>query len=248
MATKSAIVTGAATGIGLSIARRLSAEGMRVGVLDLDKAGAEAAAGTLENAVALAANVADEASVDAAFADFGGAPDLVVNNAGIVRFGGLADLSVEDFRSVIDVNLMGVYVMTRAATRAMRQRGSGQVISITSINAYSPGPGAGAYPCSKSAVAQLMKQFAVEYAEEGLRYNSIAPGFIDGGMSTPIYADPKVRAARSGGVPQKRLGTPEDIADAVLFLSSPQASYINGHDLVVDGAVTHAVLKNLPRE
>jgi NAD(P)-dependent dehydrogenase (short-subunit alcohol dehydrogenase family) len=93
-----------------------------------------------------------------------------------------------------------------------------------------------------------MRQFALEYGEQGLRFNSIAPGFIDGGMSAPIYADPAVRAARSGGVPLKRLGTPEDIAEAVAYLDSPAGSYVNGHDLVVDGGVTHAVLKSLPRK
>lgn len=130
----------------------------------------------------------------------------------------------------------------------MAERGSGHIVSLTSINAYGPGPGSGAYPASKAAVKQLMKQFSLEYGEAGLRFNSIAPGFIDGGMSTPIYADPKVRAARSKGVPLGRLGTPEDIAQAVLFLDSPAGAYINGHDLVVDGGVTHTVLKNLPRE
>lgn len=130
----------------------------------------------------------------------------------------------------------------------MAERGSGHIVSLTSINAYGPGPGSGAYPASKAAVKQLMKQFSLEYGEAGLRFNSIAPGFIDGGMSTPIYADPKVRAARSKGVPLGRLGAPEDIAQAVLFLDSPAGAYINGHDLVVDGGVTHTVLKNLPRE
>ena len=93
-----------------------------------------------------------------------------------------------------------------------------------------------------------MKQFALEYGGQGLRFNSIAPGFVDGGMSTPIYADPKIRAARSGGVPLGRLATPDDIANAVLMLDSDRASYISGVDLLVDGALTHAVLKNLPRE
>ena len=93
-----------------------------------------------------------------------------------------------------------------------------------------------------------MRQFALEYGEHGIRANSVAPGFIDGGMSTSIYADPKVRAARSKGVPLGRLGTPEDIAQAILFLDSDGGAYVNGHDLVVDGAVNHAVLKNLPRE
>jgi NAD(P)-dependent dehydrogenase (short-subunit alcohol dehydrogenase family) len=92
-----------------------------------------------------------------------------------------------------------------------------------------------------------MKQFALEYGVNGLRFNSVAPGFIDGGMSAPIYADPKVRASRTGGVPLARLGSPEDIANAICFLDSEAGSYINAHDLVIDGGVTHAVLKNLPR-
>lgn len=246
--TKSAIVTGAAKGIGLEIAQQLSANGYRVGLIDVDVTALDTAAASMENAVALPANVTEAADVAKAFDIFGEVPDLVVNNAGVVRFGALADLSVADFKGAMDINVNGVFIMTREATQRMLKRGSGQVISLTSINAYSPGPGAGAYPASKSAVLQLMKQFAVEYAEFGLRFNSIAPGFIDGGMSTEIYADPKVRAARSNGVPQKRLGTPDDVAKAVLFLDSDGASYINGHDLVVDGAVTHAILKNLPRE
>lgn len=246
--SKTAIVTGAANGIGLEIARHLCADGYHVGLMDVDAQALEIACHKLAKAVALPGSVTSESDAKKAFDTFGETPDLVINNAGVVRFGPLGELSVEDFRATIDINLNGVFIMTREATQRMLPRGSGQVISLTSINAYSPGPGAGAYPCSKSAVLQLMKQFAVEYAEYGLRYNSIAPGFIDGGMSTPIYADPKVRAARANGVPQKRLGTPEDIAQAVLFLASDAASYINGHDLVVDGAVTHAILKNLPRE
>lgn len=246
--SKTAIVTGAANGIGFEIARHLCADGYKVGLMDVDAQALEIACHKLTSAVPLQGSVTSESDAKKAFDTFGETPDLVINNAGVVRFGPLGELSVEDFRATIDINLNGVFIMTREATQRMLPRGSGQVISLTSINAYSPGPGAGAYPPSKSAVLQLMKQFAVEYAEHGLRYNSIAPGFIDGGMSTPIYADPKVRAARANGVPQKRLGTPEDIAQAVLFLASDAASYINGHDLVVDGAVTHAILKNLPRE
>ncbi|MEM7568523.1 MAG: SDR family NAD(P)-dependent oxidoreductase [Pseudomonadota bacterium] len=247
MPVKTALVTGAANGIGLEIARSLGVQGARVGLIDVDETALETACHVVDNAVPLVGSVASESDVSDAFDAFGDTPELVVNNAGIVRFGPLSELSVDDFRTVIDINLMGVYIVTREATQRMRHAGRGQVISLTSINAYSPGPGAGAYPPSKSAVLQLMKQFALENAEYGLRYNSIAPGFIDGGMSTPIYADPKVRAARTKGVPQKRLGTPQDIASAVLFLASEEASYINGHDLVVDGAVTHAILKNLPR-
>lgn len=246
--SRSAIITGSANGIGAAIATLLAANGYKVGILDRDEAAVEARCVDIDGAVPLSCDVCDPKAVDNAFDRFGGAVDLLVNNAGIVRFGQLADQSDEDIRAALEVNLFGVLWATRSAVRRMAPRGSGHVISLTSINAYGPGPGSGAYPASKAGVKQLMRQFALEYGEAGLRFNSIAPGFIDGGMSTPIYADPKVRALRTAGVPLGRLGTPEDIAQAVLFLDSPQGAYINGHDLVVDGGVTHAVLKNLPRE
>lgn len=246
--TRSAIITGSANGIGAAIAALLAENGYRVGILDLDEAAVTARCGAIAGAVPLTCNVCDPAAVATAFDTFGDAPDLVVNNAGIVRFGQLAEQSDDDIRMVIEVNLMGVFNISREAVRRMERRGSGHVISLTSINAYGPGPGSGAYPASKAAVKQLMKQFTLEYGDKGIRFNSIAPGFIDGGMSAPIYANPKVRAARSAGVPLGRLGTPEDIAQAVLFLDSEAGAYINGHDLVVDGGVTHSVLRNLPRE
>ena len=246
--SRSAIVTGSANGIGATIATLLADKGYRVGILDRDEQAVRERCAVIDGAVPLPCDVCDPAAVERAFDAFGSAPDLLVNNAGIVRFGELAQQSDEDIRMTIEVNLMGVLWTTRSSVRRMAENGSGHVISLTSINAYSPGPGSGAYPASKAAVKQLMKQFALEYGDVPIRFNSIAPGFIDGGMSTPIYADPKVRAARSKGVPLGRLGTPEDIANAVAFLDSTEGAYINGHDLVVDGAVTHAVLKNLPRE
>ncbi len=247
MKGRTALVTGAAAGIGAAIADLLATRGYSVALLDRDGDAVAATAARLPGAMALAADVTSESEAARAFDSLPFVPDLLVNNAGIVRFGLLADQSVSEFRQVIEVNLVGAYIMARAAVQRMLPRGSGHVVSLTSINAYSPGPGAGAYPASKSAVLQLMRQFALEYGEQGLRFNSIAPGFIDGGMSAPIYADPAVRAARSGGVPLKRLGTLEDIAEAVAFLDSPAGGYVNGHDLVVDGGVTHAVLKSLPR-
>jgi NAD(P)-dependent dehydrogenase (short-subunit alcohol dehydrogenase family) len=246
--TKTAIVTGGATGIGEQICRTLKGAGYRVGVLDIDGAAADNIAETLEDGIALHADVTDADSVKAAYDTFGDPPDLVVNNAGVVRFGLLGEQEIDEIVAVMNINFMGVYYMAREAVNRMMPRGSGHIISLTSVNAYGPGPGSGAYPASKAAVKQLMRQFALEYGEHGIRANSVAPGFIDGGMSTSIYADPKVRAARSKGVPLGRLGTPEDIAQAVLFLDSDGGTYVNGHDLVVDGAVNHAVLKNLPRE
>ena len=245
---RTAIVTGGGAGLGAEICAALDSAGYRVGVLDVSADLARETAVRLGDAVALTADVTDTGQIAAAFDAFGEAPDLVVNNAGIVRFGLLADQSPADFRAVIEVNLIGPYLVSREAVRRMLPRGGGHLIGLTSINAYGPGPGSGAYPAAKSGLLQMMRQFAVEYGPQGIRANTIAPGFIDGGMSAPIYADPKVRASRSRGVPLGRLGTPADVAATVLFLDSPGAAYITGQDIVVDGGVTHAVLRNLPRE
>jgi NAD(P)-dependent dehydrogenase (short-subunit alcohol dehydrogenase family) len=246
---KTAIVTGGAAGLGAAICLRAAQAGYRVGVLDLDRSACEARAATLPGSghVALQADVTNPAQVAAAFGTFGDVPDFVVNNAGIVRFGPLVEQSVEEFKRVVDVNLIGVYVVAREAARRMLPRGSGSIVSITSVNALTPGPGSGAYPATKAAVAKLTEHLSLELGPSGIRVNCVAPGFIDGGMSTPIYADPRVRASRGGAVPLRRLGTVEDVANAVVWLGSDEAAYVNGHQLVVDGGVAHSVLMQLPR-
>ncbi len=245
---KQAIVTGAGAGIGACVAKRLHEEGYRVGVLDINMEQSASVVSGLENAIALQADVTLEDSVVAAFEEFGEIPDVLVNNAGIVRFGTLHEHSVAEFQQTVNVNLVGVYIAARTAAIKMIERGSGNIINFTSVNAISPSPGIGAYPAAKAGVAKLTEQMAIEWGPLGLRVNSIAPGFIDAGMSVPIYADPKVRKLRGGAVPSKRLGTAEDIANAVIFLTSEQASYINGHQLVVDGGVVNSGMAHLSRE
>lgn len=245
---KTAIVTGGGAGLGAAIAARASREGYRVGVFDLDRAKADSVAASLANAAAFQVDVADERSVEAALDAFGAVPDLLVNNAGIVRFGALLDQSLADFRKVVEVNLLGTYVPAWLVAKRMAARGSGVIVNMTSINAVTPGPGAGAYPATKAAVGKLTEHMALEWGPLGLRVNCVAPGFIDAGMSAPIYADPGVRALRGGAVPQRRLGLAEDVAAAVMFLASDDAAYINGHQLVVDGGVVHSLLSQLPRE
>jgi len=245
--TKHAIVTGAATGLGACIAERVSRAGYRVGVLDVSREATRARADAIEGAVALVADVSDEAAVEAALDEFGVVPDLVVNNAGIVRFGPLLDLSALDWRAVVDVNLTGTFVMARAAAARMVERGRGCIVNVTSMNGVAPGPNAGAYGATKAAVALLTQQMALEWGPLGLRVNAVAPGLIDGGMSAPIYADAEVRAARESKVPLRRLGSPDDVADAVLFLASDAASYVTGQNLLVDGGVTMGMIGQLPR-
>jgi NAD(P)-dependent dehydrogenase (short-subunit alcohol dehydrogenase family) len=242
---KKAIVTGGAGDIGRAIAKRLAAEGWQVGLLDIGGEALQRGAAEL-GATPLASSVTDEASVEAALTAFG-APDLIVNNAGIGRFGPLLELSLADFRSVVEVNLIGAFITARAAARHMAKRGSGVIINITSINALTTGPNSGGYPAAKAGLAKLTEQMAQEWGPLGLRINAIAPGFIDAGISTPFYADPKVRASRGGAVPSRRLGIADDVASAVMFLASDAASYINGHQLVVDGGVSVSLLSQLPR-
>jgi NAD(P)-dependent dehydrogenase (short-subunit alcohol dehydrogenase family) len=243
------LVTGGAKGLGAGICRLAAHAGYAVAVLDLDRGDCEALVKTLAGSGhrALRANVARETEVAMAFDELGVVPDVVVNNAGIVRFGPLVEQTVDDFRAVVDVNLIGTYVVAREAALRMLPRGSGVIINMSSINALNPGPGAGAYPATKAAVANLTEHLALELGPSGIRVNCVAPGFIDGGMSTPIYADAKVRQLRGGAVPLRRLGEVADIANAVLWLASDESRYVNGHQLVVDGGVAHSVLSQLPR-
>lgn len=243
----SAIVTGAGQGIGASIAAALVEAGYRVGVLDVDAKAAARVATRLDNAVALHASVTDPASIGAALDAFGETPDLWVNNAGIVRFGPLIDLSLDDWRAVTEVNLTGCFVASRAVARGMLERGSGCIINVTSMNGIAPGPNSGAYGPTKAAVALLTQQMALEWGPGGLRVNAVAPGLIDGGMSTAIYADANIRKARESKVPLGRLGRPEDVAQAVVYLASDAAGYVTGQNLLVDGGVTMGIIGQLPR-
>lgn len=237
------LVTGAGRGLGAAIARAFLARGHRVGALDLSHDAELTAAGVQ----ALVGSVADEADVLAAFDRFG-TPDVVVNNAGIVRFGPLAHLSVADFDAVLGVNLRGTFLVARtAAQRWMAEGRGGVVVNVTSMNGVAAGPNAGAYGATKAGVALLTSQMAIEWGPHGIRVNAVAPGLIDAGMSEPIYADPATRAARESKVPLRRLGTADDIARTVLFLASDDAAYITGQNVVVDGGVTGSIIAHLPR-
>lgn len=248
------IVTGAGRGIGAEIARAAARQGKPVGVLDVDRSGAEAIAREIiadgGNAIALVASTNDEDQVQAAVEQFHeafGAPKLLVNNAGVVRFGPLLDLSAQDWRLVVDVNLTGTFICARTVAVVMKQSGGGSIVNITSMNGVAPGPNGGAYGSTKAGIALLTQQMAIEWGPLGIRVNAVAPGLIDGGMSEPIYADPEIRLARESKVPLGRLGVSEDIAKVVLFLGSDDASYITGQNILVDGGVTMSMIANLPR-
>ena len=241
--TRLAVITGGGGGIAAAISAQALAAGYRVVSLDL-----VAERATDPSIECLAVDVSDETAMADALASLGAVPDLLVNAAATIRFGPLLARSPEDFGRVIDVNICGTFIPARLSARGMAARGSGVIINLTSINALNPGPNTGAYPCSKAALVSLTAQMAVEWGPLGIRVNSLAPGFIDAGMSNSTYADPRIRAERAAGVPIGRLGTAQDIAAAVMFLASDAAAYVHGHHLVVDGGVSVSLLRHLRRE
>lgn len=250
---RSVIVTGAGQGLGHAIAAAASDEGWTVGVLDRAAAAATAVASTLPGAVPLVADVTDVESIESALDAFADAttvpaPDGLVCNAGIVRFGPLLDHDVAEWRRVVDVNLTGTFVTATAVARRMiAAERAGSIVTITSMNGVAPGPNAGAYGAAKAGAARLTQQMALEWGPTGIRVNAVAPGLIDAGMSQAIYADAEIRRRRSAAVPLGRLGTGADVAAAVMFLLSDASTYITGTELLVDGGVTNSIIANLPR-
>ena len=245
---KTAIVTGAGAGIGKAICQKLSQNNYRVGMLDLNEENVNEASKGVENSFPLLGDVTNQESIKKAFEKFGEIPDLLVNNVGIVLFGPLEEHSVEDYSKSLNINLLGSFITSRILINDMIKRGSGSIINMSSVNGVNPGIGIGAYPASKAGIISMTQQMAIEWGKFGIRVNCISPGFIDAGMSKPIYEDPKVRELRGRAVPSGRLGEADDIANAVLFLDSENASYVNGHNLVVDGGVISSVIAQLPRE
>ena len=239
---RSMVVTGGARGLGAAIARTAAERGYDVVTIDV-----EPVMWSFPNVTSRVASVADEDAIEAIFDEIC-LPDVVVNNAGIVRFAPLVDLAAQDFRAVVDVNLVGTFLVARAAARRwIAAKQPGCVVNVTSMNGAAAGPNAGAYGSSKAAIALLTSQMALEWGRHGIRANAVAPGLIAAGMSEPIYADPDTRIARESKVPLGRLGTADDVAEVVLFLASDGAAYVHGQNIMVDGGVTGSVIAHLPR-
>jgi NAD(P)-dependent dehydrogenase (short-subunit alcohol dehydrogenase family) len=238
-----AVVTGGAGGLGREIARRLQSDGWQVALLDLPTSDVRTVADEM-GVTALPADVTDETATEAALSAFAVPLGLMVNNAGVVRFGALLDQPASEFEAVLRINLLGTLIGAKAAARRMKPGSA--IVNITSKNGIHPVPSTGAYGPSKAGVAMLTQIMALEWAHLGIRVNSVAPGALIDGMSAPLYADARVRAAREATIPAGRLGTAFDVANAVAFLASRDASYITGQNLVVDGGVTATILSGLP--
>jgi 3-oxoacyl-[acyl-carrier protein] reductase len=234
---KVAVVTGAAQGIGLEIARGFLTHGARVVIADLSSDMAEDAAASLgPGVVGLACDVTQEAAVqhlvDTTVERFGRL-DVYVNNAGITRDASLKKMSVNDFDAVITTHLRGTWLGVRAATAVMREAKSGSVVNISSLSGKSGNPGQTNYSAAKAGIVGLTKAAAKEVAHHGVRVNAIQPGLIRTAMTEAMPRD--VFAAREADIPMKRAGEPSEVAGAAVFLASDLASYITGAVLEVGG-------------
>ena len=252
---KVALVTGAARGIGLAVAKRFLGESYRVALLDIEGELLQQSVKALndpDNTLAIHADVSDADAVAKAFAavqDRFGRLDALVNNAGIAIFKPLLETTQADWDRVLAVNLTGPFLCTQAAAPLMREHGGGAIVNITSISALRASTLRTAYGTSKAGLAHLTKQFAVELATLGIRVNAVAPGPVDTAMAKAVHT-PAIRADYHDTIPLNRYGLETELSDAVFFLCSDRASYISGQMLAVDGGfeATGIGLPTLRRE
>ena len=244
MKGKTAIVTGSARGIGYGTATCLARKGANVVIGDMDAAAARASAEKLSRetgakAIGVQCDVTVRSQVEAMIADakkkFGGV-DILVNNAGICPFVEVMDMSEEMFKRTIDVNLTGAFHCTQLAGRLMIEQGrGGRVVFITSLAVNVTASAQADYAASKAGLHMLMKSFAIALGRHGITCNAIAPGMILTDMTRHHWEQPEPAAFIKTRVPVGRIGTPEDIGNAVALLCADEAAYINGVGIIVDG-------------
>lgn len=254
LAGRICVVTGAASGIGAAVADALGQVGARVVLLDNNAAGCEVTATRLRSAgaevLALTVDISQADPVHAAarkVQDVWGTPYALVNNAGLLRPGGLADVSLDDWNYVLSVNLTGYLLCARAFGAPMRAAGEGAIVNVASISALFPQSASGAYSASKAGVLQLSRQMAIEWGPHGVRSNAICPGMIRTPLSAAFYEEPGFEARRAAVTASRRIGEPHDIAHVALFLASARSSYVNGAELLVDGGMANMLMDMVPR-
>lgn len=239
---KVAVITGASRGIGKSIALALAAQGATIVAMDMDQAATEAVVAELQaagaKALAVVGNVTVTADVDrmieAAVEAFGRV-DILVNNAGITRDGLIMRMKDEEWDAVLNVNLKGAFVCTRAAFKVMSKQRYGRIVNIASVVGQMGNAGQANYCASKAGLIGLTKSNAREMAKRNVTVNAVAPGFIATAMTDALPE--KVREELAAQIPLERLGSADDIANAVTFLASEASAYITGHVLSVNGGM-----------
>ncbi len=240
-----ALVTGAGSGIGKAIARRLAAGGCRVAATDVQEERVSEVARMIRDeggdALAIAADVAKQEDVDRMTAEtvsaFGGL-DVVVNNAGVGSAAFIESVQDSEIERVFGVNLVGVIRVTRAATPYLKESGRGRIVNVASVEGIRGSGLLPVYSATKAGVIGVTRANAVELARFGVTVNAVCPGPIQTEMLSPLLADERYHEKLIKGVPMRRLGVPEDVAGAVAFFASEESSFITGNVLVIDGGMT----------
>lgn len=248
------VVTGAGSGIGRSAALALAAHGAAVALIGRSATNIQAVANEVlaagGKAIALTCDTSrpDEVAAAAACTERDLGPcNVLVNSAGILKAGSLVDLPLDDWRSVMDINLTGYFLCAQAFGRGMLARGHGSVVHIASITAEHATPHSGSYAVAKAGVVMLSRQLALEWGPLGVRSNTVCPGMTWTGMTQASYSRPGESEHRSKVIPLGRIAQPEEVAETVLFLASERSAYITGADIVVDGGYTRNLTSLTPR-
>lgn len=245
LAGKVAIVTGGSRGIGKAIALTFAEAGADVVVCSRDLDGklgpaAEEIRGLGRRSLAVVADITQKAAVDnlvqRTMGEFG-TIDILVNNAGTVIRASVLEHSEEDWDKVMDTNIKGYYLCSRAVAKIMMDQKRGNIISTASMRGIVAAPGRVSYSVSKAGVIMLTRVLALEFASYNIRVNAIAPGWIRTELTEPLYRDPKAREEVSATIPMGRWATPDEMANVALFLASDISSYVTGHTLVADGGI-----------
>ncbi|MFB9264316.1 SDR family NAD(P)-dependent oxidoreductase [Bradyrhizobium erythrophlei] len=249
-----AIVTGGGGGIGRATAVSLARAGAKVAAIDRDERGLDETKAKLgeigdDHLIALcdttsAESVATAAeTIERALAPCG----ILVNTAAVLRPGGLDTLSLAEWNAVLAVNLTGYFLCAQAFGGQMRKAGRGSLVHVASIAGSNAQGQSGAYSVSKAGVIMLSQQLAAEWGPHGIRSNVVSPGLVVTPMSQAFYDTPGVTERRTAVVPMRRIGAPQDMADAILFLASDRASYVNGEEIIVDGGYVRTLMSHVPR-
>ena len=241
-----ALITGASRGFGLEIAKLFAEAGATVILNGRYKESLQTAARSLppgksDIAVFDVADTTASTAAVAALEKTHGKLDILVNNAGTNIRKPLAEVTIEDWRTVLDTNLTGAFALARAAALGMAQRRHGRIINIGSVLSVLGRANIAAYTASKHGIVGFTKSFAAELGASGVTCNAIAPGYFETELNRPLMDDPAFVAFVNQRTPLRRWGKPEELAGAALFLASPAASYVNGHVLAVDGGLTTTI-------
>lgn len=247
---RTAVITGAGSGIGKAVATELSANGVHCVILDCSQELVDTTVSEILKAgfkaTGAICDVTDEDAITAVAATVKSC-DILVNAAGLVRPGALAELATAEWNALLSVNLTGYFLMARAFTPHLMKSGHGAMVHVASISSTNPQGSSGAYSVSKAGVVIMSKQLAFELGPHGVRSNTVSPGLVRTPMTEAYYQVGDVAQRRDAAVPVGRVATPEDIADVVTFLASDRARYITGADIVTDGGFAQTLMSSVPR-